>query len=233
MKNVLFNLKVSTILLVVLMLLFWVNPVLSADIIYRTSEGKETIYAKDVIVIKHGELEIKYRYLAGNIIKTSSCTWQKEKGESCRVVKSSLEEIQSIIERWKGLGNTVEITDVTGFKTTIHNFYLDFRAPEGKMLLIMGFWQSERTWIRLKRGESKIKIDFQDIQKMSIDGDNITITLLGGDEISGILDYERLDSGEPLRAVLAGMEYFGKEGMLDFSINFRQVKSIVFKRPQK
>lgn len=209
---------------------------LFADDIYEVGEdGKETLEVRDAIITKTdaGGSPTECMYLTGGIVNTrtlnfyrSSKSGKKEKVQY-RVVKSSSEEKEKLIDNWKRTGYTVEVTGNDGLKTQVYNFALDFALPPG-MAFATFAGSSEKTSITLKEGQSKINIDFADIKLIKMQGKKLTIILTEGKELAGDLQPLLTTENKALKPYFRGIRHYANKSIIKYSIDFDKVKSVAF-----
>ncbi len=206
-----------------------VVPMSLGDDIYVTgADGKEALKAGGVIVKEEHEGNIRYSRLEDGMIVRGSCYWEKEKGEKARILRSTPQEKSDLLAKWSLKGFTAEVTDTKGSTCTVSNVALDFDPPDGYFIFVGPGWKDQRHYIELERGERILKFDFRDIEKLSVKGTEVELTLLGGGGVSGPLKY---DSVKELRLVpkIEGLELLGKKSFGEFELDFAKVKTITFK----
>ncbi len=216
-----------------------------ADSIWKVSvDGTEMLCVKDVIVksvLTDPEEEnglpfnVEYWHLGnGGVIILGECKCDMDnkgfciKGSFLRIEKSSIEEQKKIIDRWKKLGETVEVIDKNGDKFLVYNFGLNFNPPPGYGFISVGVSPQKKAVIELNKEGSNIRIDFSEIKSMDINGDEVTLLLHTGENVSGSLKYQYL-SGKKLSPIFQGTDPMSETNIVEFELYFNRVRSVLFK----
>ncbi|MGE5529933.1 MAG: hypothetical protein ACM3X6_12440 [Patescibacteria group bacterium] len=207
-----------------LVLLALLGTTAMADTIYKTVDGKESVQAEKVVVLKEDASSVSYAYCQNGVVYLETCRANKDKGESLRVERLADAERAALIEAWKKSGYTVQVSDVYDEAQTLHNAALRFDAPPG--YVILGGARPKATSIRIATEDFIAEVDFAKIARLDLKRDSVTCTLRNGRKVSGTLSKERL-TDVALDLYVTGFAYPG--GIpVEKSLNTTLLKSLIF-----
>jgi hypothetical protein len=200
---------------------------LPADTIYQTTaQGRQVVVQRNAIVIHEDSSFLVYKHFE---LKERRVTKVRlNKGSlPYRVQTSDAQQRAQIVEIWKRFGYKATITDQAGKITQLFDLYLDFYPPGGRGSLLESV-PPRTNWPLLLESGGTEEIDFSKIDRVSIQGDRLSITLREG----GTLEAKFLmPTAHPAEARILGITSHydpASPDVFDFSIPLSKLKLIAF-----
>lgn len=200
---------------------------LRADTIYQTTaEGRQRVIQRHAIIVHDDSSTLVYKHFDLPDMRVEKV--QLSKGSlPYRVVTSSSEERQSIVELWKRFGYTANVTDVNGKTTQVFDAYIDFYPPGGRGSLLVAVPAMTSFPLQLDAGGADVQ-DFSRIRRIQFQNEEITMTLRNGKVERGKF---LMPTTKPAEARFLGItsKYDpSSPDVFDFSEPLAHIRSIVF-----
>jgi hypothetical protein len=213
--------------LVILACLGLLAKPLPADTIFQTTaQGRQIVIQRDAIVIHEDSSFLVYKHF--DLKERRVTKVRLNKGSlPYHVQTSDAQQRAQIVEIWKRFGYKATITDQAGRITQLFDLYLDFYPPGGRGSLLESVPPRTSLPLLLESGGAD-EIDFFKIDRVSIQGDRLSITLREGGTLEGEF---LMPTAQPAEARILGITSHydpASSDVFDFSIPLSKLKLISF-----
>jgi hypothetical protein len=200
---------------------------LRADTIYQTTaQGKQMVVQRNAIVIQENSSFLVYKHFDLKERRVTKVTLNK--GSLPYYVQTSNAGGRTqIVEIWKRFGYKATLTDQAGKVTHLYDLYLDFYPPGGRGSLLESVPPRTSFPVLLDNGGAD-EIDFSKIDRVSIQGDRLSITSREGKTLDGRF---LMPTTHPAEARVLGItDHYdpASPDVFDFSVPLSKVKLISF-----
>jgi hypothetical protein len=200
---------------------------LPADTIYQTTaQGKQLSIQQDAIVIQEDSSFLVYKHF--DLKERRVTKVRLNKGSLPYYAQTSDAQGRAqILEKWKRVGFKAVLTDQAGRITHLFDLYLDFYPPGGHGSLLESVPPRTSLPVLLDNGGAD-EIDFFKIDRVSIQGDRLSITLQEGKTLEGKF---LMPTTHPAEARILGItDHYDPASpeVFDFSIPLSKLKLITF-----
>jgi hypothetical protein len=159
------------------------RPLPGDNIFQTTAQGKEISLQRDAIVIQQDSSFVVYKHF--DLKERRVVVVRLNRGSlPIRVQISNASGRAQIVEFWKGLGYTANITDQARQLTRVYDLYLDFYPPGGRGSLLESIPARTSFPAQLDSGGTE-EFDFGKIDHVEVQGDRLGITLREGKTVAG------------------------------------------------
>lgn len=199
-----------------------------ADSIVEILNGEQHALVDGVCVIKNpSEKNDPYlRYLRLQDGKFLREDYKRDPGNSLREVRSSASIRQAMLKEWKDAGWTVEVRDLKLRNSTLYNFCIQPTPPKGKAFIEHPDCFEQ---IVIATTPNPSTVTFDKIDRIKVDKGLLTIRLLDGTTVEGVLadvDYRGAQCGQEGLAY----ENYGPTDPKPTKIHFETIREIRFVR---
>ncbi len=200
---------------------------LPADTIYQTTaQGKQIAVQRDAIVIHEDSSFLVYKHF--DLKERRVTKVRLNKGSlPYHVQTSDAQGRAQIVETWKRFGYKAVITDQAGKIIHLSDLYLDFYPPEGRGSLLESVPPRTSMPVLLDNGGTD-EVDFFKIDRVSIQGDRLIMTLREGKTLDGKF---LMPTAHPAEARILGItDHYDPASpeVFDFAVPLSKLKLISF-----
>jgi hypothetical protein len=199
---------------------------LLGDTVYETnSQGKEIVLQRDAIVIQQDSSFVVYKHF--DLKERRVEVVRLNRGSLPLRVEVNARARAQIVEGWKHYGYKATITDQAGKVTHVFDLYLDFYPPGGHGSLLESLAATTSFTLQIDTGGAE-EIKFEDIDRVEIQGDRLSVTLRKGKTIAGKF---LMPTTQPAEVRVLGItEKYdpASQQVFDFSVPLSQLKMISF-----
>jgi hypothetical protein len=216
--------KLSLVILACLGLL--VKPLPADTISQTTAQGKQIVLQRDAIVVREDASFLVYKHF--DLKERRVTKVRLNKGSlPYKVQTSDAQGRTQIVEVWKRFGYKAAITDQAGKISQLFDLYLDFYPPGGHGSLLESV--PPRTSLPVLLDDGGVdEIDFFKIDRVSFQGDRLSITLREGKTLEG--KFLTLTTHPAEARILGITDHYDPASpeVFDFSVPLSKLKLISF-----
>jgi hypothetical protein len=200
---------------------------LFADTVFQTnSQGKEIVLQHDAIVIHQDSSFVVYKHF--DLKERRVVVVRLNRGSlPMRVQLSNDGGRTQIVENWKRFGHKANITDTAGKISHVCDLYLDFYPPGGRGSLLESLAATTSFTLLVDNGAAD-EVKFEDIDRVEIQGDRLSITRRDGKTVAGKF---LMPTTQPAEVRVLGItEKYdpASDRVFDFSVPLSQLKLLAF-----
>ncbi len=199
---------------------------LFGDTIYQTnSEGKEIVLQRSAIVIEQDSSFVTYKHF--DLRDRRVVVVRLNRGSLPFRVVVNPQTREQIVDEWKHFGFKTTVTDQAGKATHVYDCYLDFYPPGGRGSLLESVPATTTITLETDAGGAE-EIKFEDIDRVDIQGNHLSITSREGKTVAGKFLMPTTLPAEVRFLGITDKYNPASQQAFDFSVPLSQLKTISF-----